>query len=203
MENKPRGVKSEEKLMEQKLKYPLDLQFFSEEATDTEENQTESQEQQTEQKTFTQEDLNKIISERLGKEKAKWEKDYTAKIEEAKTEAEKLAKMKAEEKAKYQEQKRLEKLEQREKDITTRELKAQAYETLAEKGLPKDLIETLNFTDSESCNSSIIAVEKAFKSAVEKAVNEKLKGEPPKGSESSSSDTVFEFNFQPIAGVKK
>ena len=175
------------------VKYQLDLQFFSEEATDTEENQTESQEQQTEQKTFTQEDLNKIISERLGKEKAKWEKDYTAKIEEAKTE----------EKAKYQEQKRLEKLEQREKDITTRELKAQAYETLAEKGLPKDLIETLNFTDSESCNSSIIAVEKAFKSAVEKAVNEKLKGEPPKGSESSSSDTVFEFNFQPIAGAKK
>ena len=47
MENKPRGVKSEEKLIEQKLKYPLDLQFFSEEATDTEENQTESQEQQT------------------------------------------------------------------------------------------------------------------------------------------------------------
>lgn len=182
----------------------LDLQFFADGGEGgTEPNQASGSAGNAEPQTFTQEDLDKLISARLGEEQAKWEKDYAAKIEEAKTEAEKLAKMKAEEKAKYQEQKRLEKLEQREKDITTRELKAQAYETLAEKGLPKDLIETLNFTDSESCNSSIIAVEKAFKSAVEKAVNEKLKGEPPKGSESSSSDTVFEFNFQPIAGAKK
>lgn len=182
----------------------LDLQFFADGGEGgTEPNQASGSAGNAEPQTFTQEDLDKLISARLGEEQAKWKKDYAAKIEEAKTEAEKLAKMKAEEKAKYQEQKRLEKLEQREKDITTRELKAQAYETLAEKGLPKDLIETLNFTDSESCNSSIIAVEKAFKSAVEKAVNEKLKGEPPKGSESSSSDTVFEFNFQPIAGAKK
>lgn len=182
----------------------LDLQFFADGGEGgTEPNQASGSAGNAEPQTFTQEDLDKLISARLGEEQAKWEKDYAAKIEETKTEAEKLAKMKAEEKAKYQEQKRLEKLEQREKDITTRELKAQAYETLAEKGLPKDLIETLNFTDSESCNSSIIAVEKAFKSAVEKAVNEKLKGEPPKGSESSSSDTVFEFNFQPIAGAKK
>lgn len=71
MENKPRGVKSEEKLMEQKLKYVLDLQFFAEQAEQNEPTVAagNSQEQQepSEPKTFTQEDLNKIISERLGK----------------------------------------------------------------------------------------------------------------------------------------
>lgn len=71
MENKPSGVKSEEKLMEQKLKYPLDLQFFAEQAEQNEPTVAagNSQEQQepSEPKTFTQEDLNKIISERLGK----------------------------------------------------------------------------------------------------------------------------------------
>ncbi len=42
------------------------------------------------------------------------------------------------------------------------------------------LAEILNYTDAESCKSSM-AVEKAFQEAVEAAVEEKLKGgKPPK-----------------------
>lgn len=155
--------------------------------------ETEEQKETTQtEKTFTQKDLDKIIQDRLSKEQSKWEK----KVQEEKTEAEKLAKMKADEKAKYQEEKRLAEIEKREKDITTRELKAQAYETLAEKGLPKDLVEILNYADAESCNKSIDAVEKAFQGAVEKAVNEKLKGNPPKqGTGTSSSDASLRAAF--------
>ena len=90
--------------------------------------------------------------------------------------------MNAEQKAEYEQQKKLDELAKREKDITTRELKAQAYETLAEKSLPKELVDILNYTDADSCNKSIAAVEKAFQTAVEKAVNEKLRGgNPPNG----------------------
>jgi hypothetical protein len=117
-------------------------------------------------------------------------------LEDAKTEAEKLAKMNADEKAKFEEQKRIAALEKREREITTRELKAQAYETLASKNLPKELIDTLVFTDADQCNKSIEAVEKAFQTAVEKAVNEKLKGkEIPKGGSGSSEENPFKFNF--------
>lgn len=123
-----------------------------------------------------QSEFDKRIAKSLETAKAKWEADYNTKLETAKTEAEKLAKMNADEKAKYAEDKRIADLEKREKDINTRELKAQAYETLAGKGLPKDLVEILNYQDAESCNKSIEAVEKAFQSAVEKAVNEKLRG---------------------------
>ncbi len=157
----------------------------------------------TETKTFDdvlkdksyQSEFDKRVAKALETAKAKWETDKATELENAKTEAEKLAKMNAEQKAKYAEEKRMAELEKRERDITTRELKAQAYETLAEKGLPKELVDILNYSDAELCNKSIESVEKAFQSAVEKAVNEKLRGgDPPKGGQDNNQST-FGFNF--------
>lgn len=147
-------------------------------------------------KTY-QSEFDKRVAKALETAKGKWETEKATELENAKTEAQKLAKMNAEQKAKYEEDKRLAELDKREKDITTRELKATAYETLAEKGLPKSLAEVLNYTDAESCNKSIEAVEKAFQSAVEKAVNEKLRGgNPPKdtkGKADYSNMSDFEY----------
>lgn len=138
-----------------------------------------------------QSEFDKRIAKSLETAKAKWEAESQKKIDDAKTEAEKLAKMNADQKAEYENQKKLDDLAKREKDITTRELKAQAYETLAEKGLPKELVEILNYSDAEQCNKSIEAVEKAFQSAVEKAVNDKLRGKgDPKGSTGGSTDVA-------------
>lgn len=143
-----------------------------------------------------QSEFDKRVAKALETAKGKWETDYQTKIEEAKTEAEKLAKMNAEQKAKYAEEKRIAELEQREKEITTRELRATAYETLAEKNLPKELVDILNYSDAENCNKSIESVEKAFQSAVEKAVNDKLRGgNPPKGGQGNNNQSTFGFNF--------
>jgi len=130
-----------------------------------------------------QSEFDKKIAKALETAKGKWEADYKTKIEEAKTEAQKLAKMNADEKAKYEQEKRVAELEKREKDITTRELQATAKTTLVDKGLPIELYEILNYSDAESCNKSIEAVEKAFQTSVEKSVNEKLRGngDPKKG----------------------
>ena len=54
-----------------------------------------------------------------------------------------------------------------------------AKNTLAGKNLPQELAEVLNYADAESCNKSIAAVEKAFQSAVQAAVEERLKGKDP------------------------
>lgn len=152
--------------------------------TDTQE--ISNTENQTTEKTFTQEDVNKMIQDRITREQAKWEK----KVQDERTEAEKLAKMKADEKIKYQQEKREKELADRERELTTRELKAQAYETLAEKGIPKELVELLNYENAETCNASIEILEKAFQPAVEKAVNEKLRGgEPQKQFNNSYVDT--------------
>ena len=156
--------------------------------TDTTTTETDNTDTSTEttEKTFTQEDINKLIQDRLTREQSKWEK----KVQEEKTEAEKLAKMKADEKLKYQQEKREKELADRERELTTRELKAQTYETLAEKGIPKELVDVLNYESAETCNASIESVSKAFQTAVEKAVNEKLRGgNPQKQFNNSSVDT--------------
>ncbi|TQR14610.1 DUF4355 domain-containing protein [Psychrobacillus lasiicapitis] len=128
-----------------------------------------------------QAELDRILGERLGKAQAKWEKDYQTKLEAAKTEAEKLAKMNADQKAEYEAQKREDELAKREEGITRRELRATALETLADKSLPKILADILVYTDAETTNTSLDAVEKAFREAVETGVNERLKGTPPGG----------------------
>ncbi|GEM_PF-1314275 len=130
------------------------------------------------EKIFTQSDVDKIVKDRLFRERQKLEKEK----EESVTEAIKLQRMNEDQKAEYEKQKKLDDLAKREKDITTRELKAQAYETLAEKGLSKELVDILNYDNAEQCNKSIEAVEKAFQLSVEKAINEKLRGNGvPKG----------------------
>lgn len=129
-------------------------------------------------KKFSQADIDKAIQKRLAEEKKKHEKA----LADAKTEAEKLAKMNADEKAEHERQKREKALLDREAEITKRELKAQAYETLAEKNIPKELADVLNYSDADACKASIEAVEKAFQSAVEKAVNEKLRSNNPPNS---------------------
>lgn len=118
----------------------------------------------------------KRLAQELASAKSKWEKDQQKKLDEAETEAQKMASMNEKEKEDYKRQKREEALNEREREITTRELKATAHETLAEKGLPKELAEILNYTDADQCKNSIDVIEKAFNSAVVKAVNEKLQG---------------------------
>ena len=170
------------------FKYPLDLQLFAEdedEGTTSDNNDTgdqggsagDDQQDNTQQQTFTQEDVDRIVQGRLAKERRSWERQ----LEEQKTEAEKLASMSEKEKKEYQEKKRIEDLDAREAAITRRELTALAKVQLADEGIPTELAEILNFTDADSCKKSIETVKNAFQKAVEKAVNEKLKGgNPPK-----------------------
>lgn len=129
-------------------------------------------------KTFTQDEVNKIVQERLTRALEKAQKEKV----EAVTETERMAKMNADEKAKHQQEKQRLELEGREREITKRELRAQALEMLAEKGLPRDLAETLPYVDAETTMAALSSVEKAFRQAVEQAVNDRLKSEPPKKS---------------------
>lgn len=121
--------------------------------------------------------VQKAIDTAVSNAQQKWQ----ALTDDKLSEAEKLAKMNKEEKAAYMQQKKEKELSDRESAVARKELMAEAKNTLAEKKLPAGLAEVLNYTDAESCNKSIDAVEKAFQAAVEAAVQERLKGgEPPK-----------------------
>lgn len=121
--------------------------------------------------------VQKAVNTAVGNAQEKWRIMTDDKV----SEAEKLAKMTKEEKEQYLQNKRTKELNDREANITKRELMAEAKNTLAEKKLPAGLAEVLNYTDADSCKKSMEAVEKAFQEAVEAAVEEKLKGgRPPK-----------------------
>lgn len=149
-----------------------------------------------------QSEFDRRVAKALETAKGKWQADYDQKLEDAKSEAKKLAKMNADEKAKYEQDKRLAELDKREQEITARELKAEALITLGEKGLPKELADVLNYKDADSCKASIESVATAFKSAVEKAVNDKLRGTEIPKSNSSTNAPVFGFHFQGVRPKK-
>jgi len=134
--------------------------------------------------------VQKGIQTAITAEKEKWNTLMDDKV----SEAEKLAKMNKEEKAQYLQEKKEKEIQDREAAITKRELAAEAKNTLAEKGLPAELAEVLNYSDADSCKQSISAVEKAFQKSVEKAVEEKLKGgQPPKNPQDQGSDLQKEI----------
>ena len=109
------------------------------------------------------------------------QKKWVALTDDKLSEAEKLAKMTKEEKAQYMQQKKEKELNDREMEITRKELMAEAKNTLAGKKLPVGLAEVLDYSNADACNKSIDAVEKAFQEAVKSAVEERLKGgTPPK-----------------------
>lgn len=188
-------------MKKEKLFIPLNIQLFAENLTDepadnenvdNEDNQGSENSNKSEPK-FTQEDVDQIVQGRVAKAEKAWKKQ----LEDEKTEAEKLAGMSEKDKKKYQEEKRVRDLDEREAAITRRELTAQAKIQLADKGIPTELAEILNLTDADSCKKSIDIVEKAFQSAVEKAVEQKLKGgNPPKKAEddqTSEAEQVYKL----------
>lgn len=121
--------------------------------------------------------MQKAIEKSISKNNEKWQVLTDEKL----SEAEKLAKMTKEEAVEYQRKQKEKALAGREADITKRELMAEAKVTLADKGLPAGLAEMLIYTDADSCKASIAALDKAFKAALDKAVEERIKGgKPPK-----------------------
>lgn len=136
-----------------------------------------------------QAEFDRRVQKAIDTAKSKWD----ALMDDKLSEAEKLARMNKEEKAEYLRQKREKELTDRETAITRRELMAEAKNTLAEKKLPAELAEILNYTDADTCKKSLETVEKAFQKAVQSAVEERLKGgKPPKraGSEQNEYEGI-------------
>lgn len=118
--------------------------------------------------------FDKKIAKALETSKAKWEADYTKKLEDARSEAEKLSNMKAEEKAQYELKKKQDEYDAKLKELTTRELKAEAKTQLSEVGLPKDFETLLNYENAETVSKSINSLKDAFFDAVQKEVTKKI-----------------------------
>ena len=121
-----------------------------------------------EEKTFTQAELDKILNKKF----AQWQK----KTEEAKQEAERKAKLTEAEKL-AEERKEFEAMRKQfeyEKRVNS------TSKTLASNNLPVEFADFLIAETDEATTQRVDLFKNAFNSAVEKLVNERLKGNTPK-----------------------
>lgn len=122
--------------------------------------------------------VQKAIDTAVANAQKKWKDIHDDKL----SEAEKLAKMTNEEKAAY----RMSQMEKelnafKEKD-TLAEMSKTARKMLSEEdiNIPDELLSHLVSTDAEDTKNTVQAFAKLFKDAVQDAVKDKLKGNPPK-----------------------
>lgn len=124
--------------------------------TVTEEQKTGQQEsrQGKEEKTFTTEEVNEIVQRRLAREREKLSKAFQEGTKESD-------------------------LEERERKILRRELRADVLETLAENRMPAGLADLVNYDSKEDCEKSLKVVSAVFNQAVNEAVKGKARQRAP------------------------
>lgn len=124
--------------------------------TVTEEQKTGQQEsrQDKDEKTFTTEEVNEIVQRRLAREREKLSKAFQEGTKESD-------------------------LEERERRILKRELRADVLETLAENRMPAGLADLVNYDSKEDCEKSLKVVSTVFNQAVNEAVRGKARQSTP------------------------
>lgn len=138
-------------------------------------------------KTYSQEELDKLlqaeadkrVTDALKKAQDKFEKEYAAKLEAEKAEAERLAKLSADEKEKALIEKTRAEIAEKERALIARELELKTVDMLNEKSLPLDFKEFVLGGDEDKTVEKIERFSKLFNDSLEKAISEKLKGNPP------------------------
>ncbi|WP_304729813.1 DUF4355 domain-containing protein [Dubosiella newyorkensis] len=170
---------------------PFNLQLFAEESApdltpDEPENAPKSSEEEKGEKTFTQAELDKIVKDRLKRA----EKENQKKIEEARTEAQKLAKMNEEQKKQYEQEKiqtenenLKNQIAQLEKQAQRTELSKSAATILQENHKITATQDILDFVVGETAEDTNVRIEKLVSiiKADRKAVEaERALGRTPK-----------------------
>jgi len=130
----------------------------------------------TETKTYTQEEVDKLIQQagdkRVQQALSKKEKEFA--------EAKKLLQMSDDEKTAYLKSQYETDLQAREKELALRENKLSAIEVLSSKGIPTSFVDLVLADTAEEMNKRISVLDTEFKKAVSEAVKAKLSSSTPR-----------------------
>lgn len=127
-----------------------------------------------EEKKYSDKDLDEILNKKF----AKWQDKQNKAVDEAK----KLATMNAQQKAEYERDQLQKELDEYKRKDSLAEMSKTARKMLSDDGISvsDELLSILVTTDAEKTKSAVDEFKTAFKEAVESAVKERLKGEPPR-----------------------
>lgn len=126
------------------------------------------------EKKYSDADLDRIINKKF----AQWQEKKQKEVDEA----QKLATMNAQQKAEYERDQLKKELDEYKRKDSLAEMSKAARKILSDDGIsvPDELLSMLVTTDAEKTKTAVDAFSKAYKEALDNAVKERLKGEPPK-----------------------
>ena len=130
-------------------------------------------------RTFTQDQLNEIVSQRVKDVQAKQDETVKNAVAQAIAEERRQAKLSEEEREKEAKTRREAELKAREDSITLRENRIKAQELLSQKNIPIDLVDFVLDLDETKTKEKIEILAKTYNKSVETGVTDKLKGTPP------------------------
>lgn len=141
---------------------------------------------------YSDEDLDEIV----GRKFAKWQEKQQKAVDEAK----KLAEMDATQKAEYERDQLKKELAELKRKSALSDMTKEARKMLSDEGIniSDELLAVMVTTEAEETKAAIDGFSKAFKEAVESAVRERLKGEPPR----KGTGGVASMTKEQIAAIK-
>lgn len=150
-----------------------------------EQNQETSEEQET--KTFTEEEVSAMIDQRVT--------EALESHKQKQAEAEKLKAMDDAQRKEYQLKQRIKELEERERAAALKETRMEASNILLNRGLPVEFVDYVLTDNAETMLDNINKFEKAFKDAVQVAVDKRISTPSPGGKGASSGSSVTKEQF--------
>lgn len=165
------------------------------ESVEKEETLKVNEQKKDEEKTFTRDEVNKMINA----EKQKERQSVLKELEDKKAEADKLAKMDEDQKRNYELEQEKARANKAESELNAYRLKDETIRQASDRGISLAYLDTIDFSkeDAESINKKLDIFEKTSKADRERAINEYSKEIPPqtgdyKGTQKSENEMTYE-----------
>lgn len=178
-------------------KLKLNIQLFAEEEI-TEETAIETPEANVEEKEPSFADLlkkpeyqaefDKLVAKSINTAKTNWQKDYDAKLQAEKTEAEKLAKMDADQRLQYELSKEKSEREKLQAELNAINLYKTASDIAVEKELPVGYLDLIDFSkeSAETITNKIDKLQELRNKDLQSYLSSKLKQPTPQEKQDSN-----------------
>ena len=153
------------------------------------EEKTQAEDTQTEEKTYTQDEVLKLIqaeadrrtNQALKKQQQKYEKQLS------------LSKLDGDERAKAEKDNRIAELEQQLAEFQIERNRSELKSVLSSRGLSAEFADIINISDDiETSQANIDKLDKLFKAAVKAEVEKRLAGNAPKGNGANAAEITKE-----------
>ena len=170
--------------------------------TENEEKVETSKVEENKEKTFTRDEVNKMINA----EKQKERQAILEEMEAKKAEADKLAKMDEDQKKSYELEQERARANKAENELNAYRLKDETIRQASQRGISLGYIETIDFSreTAESINSKLDIFEKVSKADREKAINEYSKEPAPQTGDSiEGSKPESQMTYEELCKLSK